>query len=1175
MKQTFKGIPSAFPSPTVNVVAGGGSVGYNGNLHFWIQGRNRQGYNDLSSGVVKAIAATDKIDVIIPGTCRPNPDGSDIQEILVLASTANTPSTATVIAAIPGTQALPYTLSLTSTDHIAMGTDQILANVAALPSSPLPGMRRQVDAWGEIRAYSAESLSWKRVEPQLFSTYVADIDSNYGCRQSVSLIPNPAAVYKVAYGASGSQSTEIAFWLINDASVSIPAGTGIDLNVEANGQDVSASINNGALQIAFRGYVDQATAVLDISSASGTGNMPGVGDWLDYPGTSTGLMLPKDLPAGSAYCLSLRLDFTETTAGFSAAEGTQLGFSCGFNSTPAERSTFGLLTGSIITGDQQQRRIVPGGIGLVARALAGTGIVKVSDSNAYVFLKRPLQEVAGLSTNQDDQPVYISAQGNCFVSSSPGTVSVLRALVGTVDGVGNAIAWPSILTLNNATQVKVTLTYPTTIRPNYPDAIAGSNAGVFNATFVRVYFLPSGGGNSVYWDFPITPGVSSETFTLSTAGTSTGSPTIPSAIDSRFGLYEQQLEQVAVTTQAGASGFSSGTGNVYVAFGYESTITSIDHRATSGCIPESAGSMSDLFEIAKFVGAPQEHLGGLRLVPSTLRHPYKNVYVASEGNPFRWDSDEVSNKDVDYGFSDLTSAGATTGQLRLNHASINLATKLFVSATDLNGDAATLISQIAASQSLRLDAESGSDNWAYFQVSGTIVSNSGYSEIPVTYVGHSGSFASGDQLMLSLGNQYVRPFDLLPTEPGRWVLDDSTQLIPLSGSVANNAVGENGDWGLATNEASDIYGDLYFKAAGVWNWAASILSYSKTTQPFVMPTLLGAVTIDVRNSRPFPTGSYVLVQKPDGTEGGVFQVSGKPSNGQLSLVNQGSSSGVAAGATVGAGSIVYVSGKTGTQGINSVATVQANFTQPNEGASVQVTVNSALGFAEGQYLYSDAGSGSTYRVIDIPTSTTLELYNLPSIGNSVSGTTIPSGTKLVPSGPFGPQGIQGPPGVVTATSGVNFTEIGTSLTTAAGVSSLFVDLLHNLKLREPSDGPIRTVAVLEKTQTYTQAQSVTTVVLTDGAVISVDASASNVFRVTIAGNRQVDNPTNLTDGETLLICVIQDGTGGRTLTWGANYDFGTDGTPTLSTAAGKMDILSFLSNGSKLFFCGIKKGFTA
>lgn len=80
--------------------------------------------------------------------------------------------------------------------------------------------------------------------------------------------------------------------------------------------------------------------------------------------------------------------------------------------------------------------------------------------------------------------------------------------------------------------------------------------------------------------------------------------------------------------------------------------------------------------------------------------------------------------------------------------------------------------------------------------------------------------------------------------------------------------------------------------------------------------------------------------------------------------------------------------------------------------------------------------------------------------------------------------------------------------------------------------------------------------LTDAATITIDASVARNCRVTLGGNRTIANPTNVAAGNVINLAIKQDGTGSRTLTWGSEWDWGTAGTPTLSTGASKVDFVS-------------------
>ncbi|MCU0988047.1 MAG: hypothetical protein MUE63_00265 [Xanthomonadales bacterium] len=96
--------------------------------------------------------------------------------------------------------------------------------------------------------------------------------------------------------------------------------------------------------------------------------------------------------------------------------------------------------------------------------------------------------------------------------------------------------------------------------------------------------------------------------------------------------------------------------------------------------------------------------------------------------------------------------------------------------------------------------------------------------------------------------------------------------------------------------------------------------------------------------------------------------------------------------------------------------------------------------------------------------------------------------------------------------------------------------------------------------------------LTDAATIDVPAGISDSFRVTLAGNRTLANPTGLYDGQVINFRIIQDATGSRTLAYGSKYKF-SGGTPVLSTAANSKDFLSCQYDATDdTLFCSLLKG---
>ena len=86
-------------------------------------------------------------------------------------------------------------------------------------------------------------------------------------------------------------------------------------------------------------------------------------------------------------------------------------------------------------------------------------------------------------------------------------------------------------------------------------------------------------------------------------------------------------------------------------------------------------------------------------------------------------------------------------------------------------------------------------------------------------------------------------------------------------------------------------------------------------------------------------------------------------------------------------------------------------------------------------------------------------------------------------------------------------------------------------------------------------QAITT--LTDAASIVMNMATNNQFVVTLGGNRTLAAPTNLTAGQTGHIYLIQDGTGGRTLSYNSVFQFAGGSDPVLTAAGGSVDLLVF------------------
>jgi hypothetical protein len=89
--------------------------------------------------------------------------------------------------------------------------------------------------------------------------------------------------------------------------------------------------------------------------------------------------------------------------------------------------------------------------------------------------------------------------------------------------------------------------------------------------------------------------------------------------------------------------------------------------------------------------------------------------------------------------------------------------------------------------------------------------------------------------------------------------------------------------------------------------------------------------------------------------------------------------------------------------------------------------------------------------------------------------------------------------------------------------------------------------------------------LTDGATIAWDLESNQICFVTITANRTMGAPTNHVQGATYILVVIQDGGGGNTLSWHADYKWEGDVAPTIASGADERTIIMFKDDGTYLY----------
>ena len=144
---------------------------------------------------------------------------------------------------------------------------------------------------------------------------------------------------------------------------------------------------------------------------------------------------------------------------------------------------------------------------------------------------------------------------------------------------------------------------------------------------------------------------------------------------------------------------------------------------------------------------------------------------------------------------------------------------------------------------------------------------------------------------------------------------------------------------------------------------------------------------------------------------------------------------------------------------------------------------------------------------------------------------------------------------IVATSAALATSIGNQLPKAGGAMTGILSATDVIC----SGVGVDVDALLGKDLRIAKAAVADIVSLTDAASIAIDFNAGQNFAVQLTDNRTLENATNCVPGQTGSIFVIQDGTGSRTLSFGANYKFPSGTAPTLSTGASACDRIDYIT----------------
>jgi hypothetical protein len=483
----------------------------------------------------------------------------------------------------------PYSVDLTLDSQTAIVP--AVANPAALPTSGLLyGMTRLIastseyvkyDPIAESGLYGASSGYWVSESLVNISTYLAATTDAGGCdRPLINILPEDVLYSPPAYGGSGSDSYPVQLWFSNGleevSGAAEPQGTSLTLQLKANGRNVTDAFS-GRAYFKLLGYVRRSTGTLNTS-------IPTVGDSITWQAADSPVELPQDLLKGYAAAYELTFRFRTAELQSVIQQGAQITTVLYPEGLLGKLDSSWAIVGDVVLPDGDLMRIVPvsGGV----KRLPGKCLV-----GGYRSPSVGETELIGLPTDQANLKITVSAAlaGAIAYRLPSGTIlttEAVRAIVSTVGGTFTASPLSSALTIASSTDgIRLAIDYPTAVRSDYPDRIAGTTAD-FNVPFIYVYIVELATGN-IYQLDPVAPTGTIDIITLSGGSIVGALPTSPSSDFCLFGY-----DTINATVQdVSPSSSTLPTGDYQVAIAYyfpdsNDRVTKISHSESLGCIPE-------------------------------------------------------------------------------------------------------------------------------------------------------------------------------------------------------------------------------------------------------------------------------------------------------------------------------------------------------------------------------------------------------------------------------------------------------------------------------------------------------------------------------------------------------------------------------------------------------------
>jgi hypothetical protein len=162
-------------------------------------------------------------------------------------------------------------------------------------------------------------------------------------------------------------------------------------------------------------------------------------------------------------------------------------------------------------------------------------------------------------------------------------------------------------------------------------------------------------------------------------------------------------------------------------------------------------------------------------------------------------------------------------------------------------------------------------------------------------------------------------------------------------------------------------------------------------------------------------------------------------------------------------------------------------------------------------------------------------------------------------------GLSGSPnlnvGIITASRiGINTTSTSQQFQVGSGTTIVVIDSTGDLGIGTES----------VPTKLYVQGNAAGNIVGlgTTTATTTFDFTQGNNFSLILGATITIANPTGVTTGQSGLILIQENSTGGYTCAWGTSWDFASSTAPTLTTTANALNALPYFARSTTSIVVG-------